>query len=92
MTDMGFTKMKVLPGLIGQPESFGLEHSLKVLLPPEVVLQPEVEEFSHDLGDVLVPLHAAVGIEQNHRARRECGLKLEELVETFVVGMAHLFL
>ena len=92
MAEMGFTMMKVLPGLIGQPESFGLEHSLQVLLPPEVELQPEIEEFSHDLGDVLVPLHASVGIEQNHRARREGGLKLEELVKTFVVSLAHFFL
>jgi hypothetical protein len=82
----------MLPGLIRKAESFGLEHSLQVLLPLEVVLQPEVEEFPHDLCDVVVLLHAAVGIKQNHRASRERCLKLEELMQTFVISLAHLFL
>ena len=53
---------------------------------------PELEELSHDVGDVIVPTQAPVGVEENHRAGGESRLELEELMEALIVGEPHLVL
>ena len=53
---------------------------------------PQLEELLHDVGDVVVSPHAAVGVKEYHRAGGESRLELEELMQALVVGEPHLVL
>ena len=68
--------------LVGQLARFGLQHSLQVVLPLLVKMQPNDVEIAQDLFHRVVLFQTAVGIEQHHRCSRHCRLQLEQSVQT----------